>query len=307
MNKLLYIIIGVVLLLACKPSVPRHIIQPDDMEDILVDYYLAKAMAQQTGKGQADHDFKQNLYIEGAFQKHGITQAEFDSAIIYYYAHAERLQEMYKHVGTRLEKQAIRLGATEGEIGRYAALNANGDTANIWSERTNLLLTPQLPRNKMEFELEADTSSRAGDVFLLHFMSDFMFQSGTKEGVAVLNVYYEEDTIVSKAVHFSSSGMNRLRIENPAHLTPKKVNGFFYIAGGENSNVLRLLFVNSIQLIRFHQEKQEVKNDSIIKNTEDSITPVSDAGRPTFEISDGGDSLRPRIKLLSPNRGDSQH
>jgi hypothetical protein len=48
----LYIIIGVVLLMligACKPQTPKQFIQPKEMEDILVDYHLAMAMANETG------------------------------------------------------------------------------------------------------------------------------------------------------------------------------------------------------------------------------------------------------------------
>ena len=32
-------------LIACKPGVPKEIIQPGDMEDILYDYHVAQALA----------------------------------------------------------------------------------------------------------------------------------------------------------------------------------------------------------------------------------------------------------------------
>jgi hypothetical protein len=32
------------LFVACKPGTPSQYIQPDEMEDILVEYYMAKAM-----------------------------------------------------------------------------------------------------------------------------------------------------------------------------------------------------------------------------------------------------------------------
>ena len=130
------------LIAACKPTVPKDIIQPEDMEDLLCDYYLAKAMGMQLGDRDENSDYRQNLYVEGAFRKHGVTQAEFDSSMVYYYAHANYLEDIYQRVSERLEKQAMALGANEGELGRYAVLNANGDTANIWAGRTNILLSP---------------------------------------------------------------------------------------------------------------------------------------------------------------------
>ena len=33
------------LLAACKPRIPSQVIQPDDMEDVLYDYYLASGMS----------------------------------------------------------------------------------------------------------------------------------------------------------------------------------------------------------------------------------------------------------------------
>ena len=65
-------------------------------------------------------------------------KAEFDSSLVYYYKRADRFVDIYTKVSERLEEQALLLGATEGEIGKYASLNATGDTANIWAERTAL-------------------------------------------------------------------------------------------------------------------------------------------------------------------------
>ena len=42
-----YIILplAILLLAACKPTVPSQVIQPDDMEEVLYDYYLSNGMA----------------------------------------------------------------------------------------------------------------------------------------------------------------------------------------------------------------------------------------------------------------------
>ncbi|MBR1484753.1 MAG: DUF4296 domain-containing protein [Prevotella sp.] len=296
------------LLAACKPTVPRHIIQPDDMESFLYDYYLAKATAMQTGQGNSDRDYRQHQFVEAVFQKHHITHAEFDSSIVYYYAHADRLEEMYKRVGDRLEKKALSMGAGEGEFVKYVTLSDGGDTTNIWTGRTHALLSPQPPRNRFDFEIEADTTTRSGDIFLLQFVSDYLFQSGVKDGVAVLNVYFAEDTVISRSTHYSSSGFNKLRVETPSGLTPTRINGFFYIGGGEEkTTVLRLLFLNSIQLIRFHQQQKDDEKDDAAPATKDSIAPIADDRRPDVEAPGRGDSLRPGAALLRVVRGDSIH
>ena len=308
MNRLTCFLSLALLLTACKPTVPRHIIQPDDMESFLYDYYLAKATAMQAGHGQDGRDYRQHQYVEAVFQKHHITHAEFDSSIVYYYAHAERLEEMYKRVGDRLEKKALSMGAGEGEFVKYVTLSEGGDTTNIWTGRTNTLLSPQPPRNRYDFEVKADTTTRSGDIFLLQFASDYLFQSGVKDGVTVINVYFEEDTVISRSTHYSSSGFNKLRIETPSGLTPKRINGFFYIGGGEEqTTVLRLLFINSIQLIRFHQQQNDEGNNHAPATKTDSIAPIADDRRTDTATAGGGDSVSTGAAILRAVRRDSIH
>lgn len=241
-------------MVSCKPQVPDGVIKPDKMEDILVDYHLARAMAAQDNEVESERDYKQVLYTEAVFRKHGITKADFDSSMIYYYSRADRLNQMYRRVSDRLDKQALALGATEGAIGRYASLNPNGDTANVWTENLSYLLSPIPPRNLVEFEIEIDSTFRRGDSFLLQFMTDYVYQSGMKEGTAVMSITYEGDTVVTRNTHFTVSGINQLRFDGPADLLPTRLRGFFYL-GGDNATTttLRLLFLSRVQLIRFHR------------------------------------------------------
>ena len=54
MNRSLLIVVGIVLwLVGCKPGTPSEYIQPDEMEDILVDYHMAKAMAEHADEALA--------------------------------------------------------------------------------------------------------------------------------------------------------------------------------------------------------------------------------------------------------------
>ena len=253
MNRLIYIIIGVVILtVSCKPQVPKGVIQPDKMEDVLVDYHLAKAMATQNYDPSVDRDYRQQLYIAAVFRKHGITQA---------------LSKMYRRVSDRLDKKALALGATEGAIGRYASLNANGDTANIWTGNLNFLLSPIPPRNRVDFEIEVDSTFRKGDTFLLQFYSDYVYQSGMKEGMVLMSIDYEGDTIVSRFTHFTVSGINQLRFEGLADLMPKRLRGFFYLGGGNTATTtLRLLYLRQVQLIRFHRPEEAKKADEKDEN-----------------------------------------
>ena len=266
------------LIAACKPGTPGKYIQPDDMEDILVEYYMARALAQQDGGPYEERDYNTALYIEAVFKRHGITQAEFDSSLVYYYTRADRLDPIFERVTERLDEQALVLGASEGEIGKYAQYNATGDTANVWPDRTTCLLLPMPPYNRWEFNLDGDSTYRRGDELLLMFMSDYMFQTGSKNGLAYIAVDYG-DTVVGRNLHFSVSGLSQLRMPQDSTRTIRSVKGFFYLDGGrESSASTRLLFLSNVQLIRFHTRDEEAETDSIPRDRHGGRLPTDSVG-----------------------------
>lgn len=262
-------------MLGCKPSTPSQYIQPDEIVDILVDYHLSRAMAQ----SQPDYD-EQNycraLYWNAAMQKHGITQEKFDSSMVYYYSQANVFSNIYKKVYDRLNDEYTLLGISEGEIGRYSALKADGDTANIWPGHISHFMMPMPPYNRLDFSIACDTSFYEGDSFLMQFTSDFVYQTGTKDALLYVAVVCSDTTIV-RHTRFYYSGLTQLRIDSPAKVTPKTIKGYFYLGKGhEASTTLRMLFVNNIQLIRFHkkhEEKLSVAKDSLSR---DSLTQRAD-------------------------------
>lgn len=297
-------VIGVMMLMAaCKPGTPSQYIQPDDMEDILVDYHLAKALALQ-GLSQEERDYNEALYLEVVLRKHGVTKALFDSSLIYYYTRADRFDDVYQRVADRLEEQALILGASEGEIGKYSQYNTTGDTANIWSDRTMAALIPQPPYNRWEFLIEADSNFRRGDAFLMQFMSDYMFQNGSKNGSLYLAVEYN-DTVVGHHLGFSNSGLSQLRIAEDKERNIKALKGYFYLGdGGETTTTVRLLFLNNVQLIRFHTLNEDEINE---KAQTDSLARDSIGGRIETDSVGRGDSVGSSVAPLPPDSGATLH
>ena len=296
-TNVLIALLTLVATMACRPGTPSEYIQPGRMEDILVDYYMARAMSQQQN---VDHGYQQALMEEAVYRKHGVTKAEFDSSLAYYYKRADRFNAVLQSVADRLEERALVLGATEGEIGKYAALKADGDTANIWADRSTMALMPVPPFNRWEFMLEADSTYRRGDSFMLQFMTNYMYQSGAKTAVAYMAVDYQ-DTTIARNLRFTSSGFSQLRFPEQAGKEIRRIRGYFYVDDGrEESTTTRLLFLSNVQLIRFHNEKYE-------EMPKDSLPPDSVA-RPLGADSLGRrDSIGGGDALLSVERGTTLH
>lgn len=273
--------VGVALLVAaCKPTVPSQYLQPDEMEDILYDLHLTQAIAQTNYGKQADYD--RNVYYLAVLDKHGVTTADMDSSLVYYYTHADALADIYAKVTNRLEQQAQAFGNTTNSISRFAQLSENGDTANIWRERQNVILLPVAPYNRMDFEIKADTTFKVGDTFQMNFMSNFVYQNGTKDATALIAVEYEKDSVASFHTNIVMSGITEFRIPANNTLRIKRLRGFLYLdRGNDESQTLKLWFVNNIQFVRFHRTKA----DSIQAARADSIARQQTIGQQSPQVA----------------------
>ena len=264
-------------MVSCKPTVPSRYIQPDDMEDLLYDLHIAQAMANEAAHKEGDYGYQQNLYFAAVLEKHGVTKAEFDSSLIYYYIRTDRFSEMYKHVVERLSNEAMALGASEGELNRYANLNANGDTTNIWTGDLSAILVPYAPFNLFTFEQKADTSFRKGDSFMFIVNTEYIFQSGSRSAQACIAVRYENDTIVSHTSSLSLSGSTQIRVPENGDLKATDIRGYIYMPPeSEPTTVLKLMSVKNLQLIKFRKKQQPKTESDKAKSDEMEVDEVED-------------------------------
>ena len=135
-------LLALLFVMACTPTVPSQFIQPDEMEDLLYDYHVAQAMARLDHPGESG-EVEKNRNFLAVLNKYGVTQAKFDSSLVYYYSHLDKLKKIYIEVNERLSDNAKSLGADVGTMGHFSQYTANGDTANIWTGTTDLLLMPR--------------------------------------------------------------------------------------------------------------------------------------------------------------------
>ncbi len=302
--SLVIVFIAVLSMMGCKPTVPSEYIQPGDLEDILYDYHVAQAMAdEKRSRNSEEHGYNRNVYFQSVLKKYGISEAEFDSSLVYYYSHADRLKSIYQRVKERLNDEAKALGASVGDINKYSAYSATGDTANVWQNETDVLLTPHPTSNRYDIYVKADTSYYKGDTFMFQFMSDFIYQSGSRDAIVCLVAKYENDSTTQTISHISVAGQSQVRIPQNQEGTLKELRGFIYLGNNDrNAEVRKMLFISQIQLIRFHSKT--ISNES--KNPEghqaDSLSRAGDATGHHPDTTRRGVVQRESGKILSPDK-----
>jgi hypothetical protein len=252
------------------------------MEDLIYDYHVAQGIAMQQDGSQ---DYNRRLNFELVLKKHGLTQAQFDSSLVYYYTRADRFQEIYKHVLERLNNEAEKYGAAVSE-GPIKAASLSGDTADVWKGNRALMLLNDRPYHLYQFAQKADTAYRAGDSFMLSMNTTWLMQQGNRQATVYLAITYANDSTVKQYSTVSSSGNTTLRIPYCKERV-KEIKGFVMCGmrpSTDDTNSLCVLFVNNIQLFRFHNKiiEQPVmpqpQRDSILEMKPDTAQYESQRG-----------------------------
>ena len=85
-------------LAGCGKEIPSDIIQPSEMESLLYDYHLATTMGNDLPYGET---YKKEAYLDYVFDKHHVTEAEFDSSMVWYTRHTYHMVTIYENVQKR--------------------------------------------------------------------------------------------------------------------------------------------------------------------------------------------------------------
>ena len=248
---------------SCGDSIPSEYLQPKELEEVLYDYHVALGMLNAEMLNSENRAYKERLYKLAVLKKHNVSEEKFENSMVYYMRHAEDLQKVYKSLSERVRAEAAQVGASISAMNAGTAMQ--GDTANVWPLEPGLVLMQRKPYNVMSFVVKADTAFHKGDRFNLGFDTQFLFQDGFRDGIAMLAIQYKNDSVATRSIHFSSNSRYNLELNDNDNLGVKEIRGFFYLSKEQNAQTtttLKLLFLNRIQLLRMRirENKPEVKS-----------------------------------------------
>lgn len=275
-KSLVVVALAVLSLVGCKPGIPGKYLQADEMADILYDYHLADGISNSSMQGTRDsitlRTFRANI-----LRKYGVTQAQFDSSLVYYTRHTKLLEDVYTKLVDRFNSESVALGGASMSLGDDVA---SSDTANIWGHAPSFVLAPYAAANRLSFELKADTSFHAGDRFLLDFDASFICQDGSRNASVVLAVTYDNDSTEYVYNSVMSSSHYHLQIDNAGRKAIKSVCGFWLLSNDmsmllASQTTLKLLVVSNVKLIRMHTKPVAVEPELADGENGDSIKPLN--------------------------------
>lgn len=258
------------LLTSCGKEIPEEIIQPDKMEKVLYDYHLMMSLSDNSKNSEKE---ARKNYL---FHKHDITQADFDSSMVWYTRESKELMSIYENLNKRFKREyehTARLLESREEANTRTFVS--GDTVDVWVKEDILWFTKNPLNNHLTFEIKADTTFHQNDAFLWNMDYSFFTEGDIIMG---LNVVSENDSVIGMTKTITQSGHQSIYLQTDSTFKIKTLNGFIYVPKDQDKqpNIL----IHNISLIRNHMteytsplnldnKQSGTKNDSkVIPNSQ---------------------------------------
>ena len=277
-KKGLYMVIALGVLSACGKKIPDDIIQPDAMQDLLYDYHLASTMSSSLPYTES---YQKDAYFDYVFQKHHVTEAEFDSSMVWYTRHAEELATIYRSLQERLEREEKQMKEQVAKRDNQIDVSMSGDTVDVWQDRTLYWLSTSSLTNKVVFDLKTDTTFKPQDA--MELQADFHFipsKATSGKAVMALNFYFDNDSVQGLTRIVTRPGKQRLYLRPDSAFTIQSVSGFIYYSNNEHPDAS--LLVDDIRLTRYHNHEMPQEPVDTLKQERDTLQ-ASRAGVRTID------------------------
>jgi len=212
MNKrhYLYVCLIVLLVAACstRPTVPRRFPDEEKMAVIIADVYQTESLLGQTRLSyNSDKEDKVSGYYRFALEQHGLTKAEFDTAMGWYSAHPVVLSDVYEVAVEILSKRDAELRNQMKKEKEESAIAARiPDKQELWEDTTAFVL-PTNPIDSLDNRLPFNIGIDSLESGILTLHASYVFKEGSFLDSAQMKMFtlYADSTRDSVSYHIHKS------------------------------------------------------------------------------------------------------
>lgn len=288
MKKLCFFFILMLTVMACKVKRPDGVIAESQMEELLYDYHLARSMGDNL---PVSDNYKKALYIQSVFQKYDVTQAEFDSSMVWYTRHTDILAKIYEKINDRLKEEQASINHMVAIRDKKSPVSQPGDSVELWFMEQVSCLTNAQDNNKISFVIPADVNSQDRDALV--WKASFFYPS--KAGKAMPETYmamqmiYRNDSVITSSRKITRSGEQEVRLQSDTLGALREVRGYIYFEGGKDDYVL----VHNISMKRYRVTGEIAKLVELVP---------TDSTRTVKSLPVSKDTLTPQepVKRMNP-------
>ena len=271
------LLLTLTLLLTSCDKTPRGVLSINDMADLIVDMELAEAYIDRHPE-DFNTDSAKMVMKQSVYRKHGITQKDYDSTLVWYAHNMEDYTKAYDKAIAILNKryEKIKTGgnaypsdladapqdisgaptrqpvpaATNGlKARRFNKIgsDAKSDSADLWQGKRSYLLTSGARRGFLTFDVQPDAGKQPGDRYQLAYK----LVRGGNEFKVSLNVDYTDGGTSQITRGTNSDGWVIIDVQSDSARKVRRVYGYvsYDIKRGHTASI------DSLMLIRTHLNK----------------------------------------------------
>lgn len=239
MRKLPISLVALAAIIVACNRVPDEVIQPEEMAQLMADIRVADAVISVNSSDYHTPLSRQALK-KAVFERHNVTQAQFDSSLVWYGHNVGKYQEVTDRSIEILDDRLKQAGSAATQ----AALSVAGDSVDVWDRPRAYLFDDKSPSKFLTFELEPDRNWADGDVYTWHIR----FSVAPASAQWVITAEYDDGAIEISQAHIqvANNGRQQITLFTDSTRRATHISGWLEI---ETDNP-RPTVVDSIGLLR---------------------------------------------------------
>ncbi|MDR3261713.1 MAG: DUF4296 domain-containing protein [Tannerella sp.] len=232
----------VTFLFACSRT-PKGIIPEKKMQRVLMDMQLAEIMIGMDPSSYGTIANKKTLY-QSVFDKHQLTEAEYDSSLIWYGKHLTQYMRVYNLALADVKRQIEAIGDIKPDI----APSSNEDSLNIWIFRKYYEFVPRSLSNTVIFDLQPEEAYAYGSVFILG-LQVWGIPPDRKDSVEMhINAYQGDTTLIVKGA-IRHDGYHELLLKTIPTKKVMRVYGYLRLHSKDES--FHKIYLDDFTLMKY--------------------------------------------------------
>lgn len=251
--------------------VPSHVIEPERMARLMADMRMANAVLTLNPR-EYRTDSSRAILKQAVFERNGVTQADFDTSLVWYGHNIGRYQEVTDRTIEILEGRLADISAAGGTGN---ALSVAGDSVDVWPGAMSYVITRRSPSDFLTFGIEADRNWEQGDVYTWSFKFATM-PATARWGISA---EYDDGSVETLTTMISVGGSTRQTISfiTDSTRTARYIGGWLYVKPEGHKPV----FIDSVTLTRRrvdgnttsrHYMQRMVSPSQSVTETADSVS-----------------------------------
>lgn len=252
-NNYLFPFLLLLLLIGCKKD--EYVLPENKMENIIYDLYVGEALSDNQYGRYGNSDFKRDFYLS-TLEKHGVTEAQYDSSLVFYGKHVDKYRDIYGRVVSRLEKEESkydRLLAQE----QKAAKSLSGDSVNIW---TNNRMFAILPTDDVQMirMIPSDENFKEADSFTLSIdIKNYSSDQLVEAPLLFMSIRHDDNSLKTNSIEINKAGTYEMTVKGLSNKKISKIDCYVLVDSRVNGNFIPV--IGEIKaLLRVHEPQIKI-------------------------------------------------